>query len=185
MHQRRLLIPSTGAAFDAQGSSTESGSSLRQAFAKSFDVNVTGAHIVTNTFLPLLLKCEDPRLLFITSGASSLTDASTPAHPMAVKSPAGLPKVNPWMAYRTSKAALNMVMIQWQNALVNDGVKVWAVAPGLLATGLGGDRQALEKRGAGDPKLGGETIRAVVEGRRDADAGKVVLEYGERSVLPF
>lgn len=146
---------------------------------------MTGAHIVTNRFLPLLLKSRDPRLLFITSGASSLTDASTPDHPMARKSPAGLPKPNPWMAYRTSKAALNMVMIQWQNALVNDGVKVWAVAPGLLATGLGGDPQALQQRGAGDPRLGGEAIRGVVEGQRDADAGKVVLEYDDRRVLPW
>jgi hypothetical protein len=34
---------------------------------------------VTLTFLPLLVKSKEPRVLFITSGASSLTEASDPS----------------------------------------------------------------------------------------------------------
>lgn len=159
--------------------------SVHQAWNKTWDVNVTGAHIVTETFLPLLLKSTDPRLIFVTSGASSLTDASTQNSPMARKLPAGLPKTIPSMAYRSSKAALNFMMLQWHNALVNDGVKVWAVAPGFLATGLGGDSEALKSRGAGEPRLGGEAIRGVVEGKRDGDVGKVVREYGDTDIVPW
>lgn len=149
----------------------------RQAWNKSWDVNVTGAHIMTTKFLPLLLKSQDPRLLFITSGLSSLQGASDPENPKNIFAPAGLPKVLPFVGYRSSKAGLNMLMVEWSKVLRNDGVKVWAVAPGLLATSLGGDTELLKKLGAQDPKVGGETIRRVVEGKRDEDAGKVVREY--------
>lgn len=70
-----------------------------------------------------------------------------------------------------------MVMTQWARILKNDHVKVWAVAPGLLATSLGGDTDVLKKMGAKDPSIGGEVIRGVIEGKRDADTGRVVREY--------
>jgi NAD(P)-dependent dehydrogenase (short-subunit alcohol dehydrogenase family) len=149
----------------------------RQAWNKTWDVNVTGAHLMTLKFLPLLLKSQDPRLVFITSGLSSLEGAADLSNPKNVVATAGLPKELPFMSYRSAKAGLNMMMLEWTKALKNDGVKVWAIAPGLLATSLGGNPELLKKLGAGDPKLGGETIRRVVEGKRDEDAGKVVREY--------
>lgn len=173
-----------GVSFDSTGEPADN-RTLRQAFNKTWDVNITGTHILTLTFLPLLLKSSDPRLLFITSGACSLTDASTPDSPMARKAAAGLPKTMSNVAYRSSKTALNMLMLQWYNAVVNDGVKVWAVAPGFLATGLGGDTEALKARGAGEPRLGGKAIRGVVEGKRDGDVGRVVREYGDTNVIPW
>lgn len=149
----------------------------RQVWNKSWDVNVTGAHIMTIKFLPLLLKSQDPRLLFITSGLSSLQGASDRENPKNIVPPAGLPKALPFVGYRSAKAGLNMLMVEWAKALRNDGVKVWAVAPGLLATSLGGNTELLKKLGAQDPKIGGETIRRIVEGKRDEDVGKVVREY--------
>lgn len=149
----------------------------RQAWNKSWDVNVTGAHIMTTKFLPLLLKSQDPRLLFITSGLSSLQGASDPEDPRNTSAPAGLPKALPFVGYRSAKAGLNMLMVQWYNLLRNDGVKVWAIAPGLSATSLGGDTELLKRLGAQDPKVGGDVIRGVVEGKRDGDTGKVVREY--------
>ena len=149
----------------------------REAWNKTWDVNVTGAHIMTTNFLPLLLKSQDPRLLFITSGLSSLQGSSDPKNPKNVFPQAGLPKPLPFVGYRSSKAGLNMVMVEWAKALKNDGVKVWSVAPGLLATGLGGDTELLKRLGAQDPSIGGETIRRVVEGERDGEAGNVVREY--------
>lgn len=174
-----------GAAFDPTGQPISSDMTLRQAFNKTWDVNVTGAHIVTLTFLPLLLKSQDPRLLFITSGASSLHDSSTPNSTMARKHPAGLPKTLPSCAYRASKTGLNLLMLQWFNAVAADGVKVWAVAPGFLATGLGGDAEALRQRGAREPRVGGEAVRGVVERKRDGDVGRVVREYGDTGVIPW
>lgn len=175
----------TGAAFDATGDPSPGTGTLRMAFAKTWDVNVTGAHVTTLAFLPLLLKSSSPRLLFITSGACSLADASDPASPYSRKSPAGLPKTLPMMAYRSSKAALNLLMVLWRNAVEADGVMVWAVAPGFLATGLGGNRERMREMGAGDPRLGGEAVRGVVEGKRNGDVGKVVREYGESGIVPW
>ncbi|TVY85264.1 Short-chain dehydrogenase/reductase tropE [Lachnellula suecica] len=174
------LINNAGAGFDAyiqDGTMT-----ARQAFNKAYDVNVTGAHIMTSTFLPLLLRSRDPRLLFITS---ALEQSSNPEDPKNASPPAGLPKVQPFAGYTISKAGLNMLMVQWTRSLKNDGVKVWCVAPGFLATDLGGNKELLKKMGAKDPKLGGETIRAVIEGKRDTDVGRVVREYLSPPIQPW
>ena len=46
--------------------------------------------------------------------------------------------MNPITSYRSAKTGLNMLMREWYRLLKNDGVKVWAISPGFLATGLGG-----------------------------------------------
>lgn len=140
---------------------------------------------MTHVFAPLLLKSSDPRLLFITSGLSTLDGMSKSLMPSVANVgnapvPAGWPKTGPPSAvsYRASKAALNMVMLSWHWLFEQDGVKVWAVSPGFLATGLGGNREALKARGAGDPSIGGNLIRRVIDGERDADVGKVISASG-------
>lgn len=85
---------------------------------------------MTLTFLPLLLKSEDPRLLFITSGLSSLDIAADANHSSYIVPPAGLPKQWGQPGYKSSKAGLNMAMLEWTKMLKNDGVKVWSIAPG-------------------------------------------------------
>ncbi|KAJ0166957.1 putative oxidoreductase [Colletotrichum tanaceti] len=148
---------------------------VREAYNKSWDVNVTGPHIVTDTFLPLLLKSPDPRLVFNTSGVSSLANAADSSHFTYKVPPAGTPKPVGTISYRAAKVGLNMVMLEWVRMLGNDGVKVWCVAPGFFATDIGeGDPESMKKMGAGDPSAGGQTLVDVVEGTRDADVGKVV-----------
>lgn len=71
-----------------------------------------------------------------------------------------------------------MVMLGWHWILQNDGVKTWCISPGFLATGLGGDAELLKKMGAGDPSIGGQFIKDVIEGQRDADVGKVINRAG-------
>lgn len=72
-----------------------------------------------------------------------------------------------------------MVMLEWQRFLKEDGVKVFCISPGFLATNLGGmGPEELKEAGAGHPSMGGKLIRDVVEGKRDADAGKVVNAGG-------
>lgn len=73
-----------------------------------------------------------------------------------------------------------MLMLQWADMLRNDGVKCFCISPGFLATGLAGkgNEDRLKAVGAGEPRLGGELMREVVEGRRDGDAGKVVNAGG-------
>jgi len=149
---------------------------MREMWNKSWNVNTTGTHILTYTFIPLLLQSPDPRLIFITSGTSALTETDNTAI-WVNKSPAkGWPKprVHPITAYRSSKTGMNMMMREWVRILKNDGVKIWSVSPGFLATGLGGDQEINKKLGARDPVLGGNFVRDVVEGKRDRDVGKAI-----------
>lgn len=81
-------------------------------------------------------------------------------------------------AYRVSKSALNMVFLLWNRILEPDGVKCFAVSPGFLATNLAGDPELMRQAGAGDPMLGGNFILDILEGKRDADAGKVIKRDG-------
>lgn len=71
-----------------------------------------------------------------------------------------------------------MLMLDWNHKLKADGVKVWSVGPGMLVTDLGGMREKAVEMGLGHASAGGEIIRRVVEGERDADVGKIVVRDG-------
>lgn len=154
---------------------------------KSWSVNVTSTHILTVTFLPLLFKASDPRLLFITSGTSTLAGTENMAL-FVNKLPSDErkgqwpkePTVRGVPAYRSAKTGLNMMMREFHRLLKGDGVRVFAVSPGFLATNLAGNSPEKNKSlGAGDPAEGANVVREVVEGGRDADAGKIVLREGK------
>lgn len=156
----------------------------RNLFNKTYNVNVSGTHLLTATFIPLLLASPSPRLIFLTSGLSTLSGAHSTLIPKLPHNgiPTGWPKEGLMIhaAYRASKAALNMVMVSWHGLLKGDGVRVWCVSPGFLATGLAGvGAETLRRFGAGEPRVGGELIRKVVEGERDGDVGRVVGQGGE------
>ena len=134
---------------------------------------------MTSTFIPLLLETANPRILFITSGTSGLAGTENMALPVNKYPPKGWPKSGFNVpAYRSSKTGMNMMMREWHRMLHDDGVKVWCISPGFLATGLGAGAEANKKMGAADPSVAGNFIRSVVEGTRDADVGKVVMANG-------
>ncbi|KAI1616503.1 hypothetical protein EDD36DRAFT_137141 [Exophiala viscosa] len=170
-----ILINNAGVQVDQQvlgGKMT-----MRQAWNKSWDVNTTGTQLMTYTFVPLLLQSANPRIIFIASGTSTLAEQEKET--LWVDRPAqkGWPKQPMEMgpgAYRSSKTGMNMMMREWARILKADGVKVWAVSPGMLATGLGGNPELLKKMGALDPQVGADIIRDVVEGGRDHEIGKVI-----------
>jgi NAD(P)-dependent dehydrogenase (short-subunit alcohol dehydrogenase family) len=191
------LLNNAGASFD--GAAAKGEMTLREAFNAAWDVNVSGTHVMTHEFTPLLLKSANPRLMFVTSGTSALAETEEFDYPPLARlnaSPeAGWPKppsMNPVTSYRSSKTGLNMLMREWSKTLKNDGVKVFAISPGFLATGLAGigpeqlkkvseSRGRREKSGTNaaqmgalDPSEGGSFIRDVVEGKRDHDQGKVI-----------
>lgn len=146
-----------------------------------YDINVIGPHILTHTFMPLLFKSDIRRLLFITSGQSSCEEAANPPNrpgTYIVPPPtAGWPKPPASQAagYRTSKVALNMLMLVWKNILVNDNFNIWAVSPGLLATNLANiGSEKLKSMGAQDPRVGGVFVKAIVEGKHDERSGKAI-----------
>ncbi|KAH8691015.1 hypothetical protein GQ44DRAFT_636604 [Phaeosphaeriaceae sp. PMI808] len=172
-----VLVNNAGAQFDQlvkQGKLTE-----REAWNKSWDVNTSGTQAMTTTFIPLLLEATNPRLLFITSGTSTLAGTENMALAVNKYPPKGWPKTGfSVAAYRSAKTGMNMLMREWHKTLHEDGVKVFAISPGFLATGLGGNPEMSKKMGAGDPEIAGPFIRAVIEGERDGDAGKVILKDG-------
>ncbi|RVX70536.1 hypothetical protein B0A52_05187 [Exophiala mesophila] len=171
------LVNNAGAAFDAQQKAGRV--TLREAFTFAYDVNVAGTHVLSDAMMPLLLRSSDPRLIFVT-GLSAINKAATSYFPTPPL-PAGWPKSVDFetIAYRCSKVALNMLMLDWNHKLKQDNVKVWAVGPGMLATDLGGvGKEVAQAMGAGHPRAGGDIVRRVVEGERDADIGKIVIKDG-------
>jgi NAD(P)-dependent dehydrogenase (short-subunit alcohol dehydrogenase family) len=137
------LVNNSGASFDHAAAKGEM--TVREAFNAAWDVNVSGTHVMTHEFAPLLLKSSDPRLMFMTSGTSALSETLDFSYPPLARlnaSPeAGWPKeksFSPVVSYRSSKTGLNMLMRDWAKTLKNDGVKVFAISPGFLATGLAG-----------------------------------------------
>jgi NAD(P)-dependent dehydrogenase (short-subunit alcohol dehydrogenase family) len=66
------LINNGGASFD--GHLRDGKMSIREAFNTSWDTNVSGTHVLTSLAVPLLLKSSDPRLMFVTSGTSSISE---------------------------------------------------------------------------------------------------------------
>ena len=128
--------------------------------------------------MPLLLKSTDPRLIFV-AGLANITKAAESYFPTPPQ-PAGWPKKIDFevIGYRCSKVALNMLMVDWNHKLKADGVKVWCVGPGMLATDLGNMREKAKEMGAKHPSLGGQILRSVVEGDRDDDVGKIVVREG-------
>ncbi len=105
LHPSQLLTPAPG---------------LREAWLKSWNVNVASAHVLTSTFIPLLLASSRPQLMFVTSGTSALSETEGSDYPPLARlnqSPgAGWPKekqVNPITCYRSTKTGLNMLMREW------------------------------------------------------------------------
>jgi NAD(P)-dependent dehydrogenase (short-subunit alcohol dehydrogenase family) len=94
-------------------------------FREVFETNVFGLVLVTQTFMDLLKKSEQPRIVNVSSGGSSLTLNSDPSwkyyhHKGAV--------------YPSSKAALNMYTIVLAYELRDTSFKVNAVDPGFTST---------------------------------------------------
>ncbi|KAJ6442765.1 putative oxidoreductase [Purpureocillium lavendulum] len=173
-----VLVNNAGADLDTAISSGRL--TKRAGWNQSWDVNVAGTHIFTEVFAPLLLssKSQAPRLLFLTSGLSSIGENATGASPRYALPPAGWPKPGDpfiYLAYRSSKSGLNMIATEWARVLRNDGVKVFNLSPGFLHTGLSLDRVTGEAKntkamGAIDPAIGAGFCSDVIEGRKDEDA---------------
>ena len=106
-------LPPTGAQLDPQyhaGTLT-----MREMWLQSWNVNTVGTQILTSTFIPLLLHSPSPRILFLTSGTSTLKGTENSNLHFNKAPEAGWPKkVGPGVssipAYRSSKCGMNMMM---------------------------------------------------------------------------
>lgn len=142
---------------------------LRDAMREVLAVNVVGVVSVTEAFLPLLRRSSTPRLIFISSTTGSIAIASDPHSPLHGGGA---------MDYRSSKAALNMLMVLYTNKLEHHGFKVFGVNPGLIATNFHGG----VARPGSEPEVGGERVACVVRGEKDECVGQVL---GPKGIMPW
>jgi NAD(P)-dependent dehydrogenase (short-subunit alcohol dehydrogenase family) len=92
-----------------------------------FETNLFGVVAVTEAMLPLLRKSAAARIVNVSSGTGSLTWMTDPGHYFASR-------VRGSVAYPVSKAALNMLTVQYAKSLAAENIAVNAVAPGACAT---------------------------------------------------
>ncbi|BDM74091.1 short-chain dehydrogenase (plasmid) [Streptomyces nigrescens] len=98
------------------------------AMRRTFDTNVFGTVRVTHAFLPLLRRSPAPVIVNVSSGLASLSHVSDPSSPAYAY---------PGVAYPTSKAAVNMITIQYAKAFPD--MRINAVEPGFTKTDLNGN----------------------------------------------
>lgn len=92
---------------------------------RSFDANAVGVVRVTEAALDLLAASADPRVVTVTSSAGSFWAVTTPERPESQLT---------GMLYAASKAAANMLSLQYAKAY--PAVRFLAVEPGYTATDM-------------------------------------------------
>jgi NAD(P)-dependent dehydrogenase (short-subunit alcohol dehydrogenase family) len=94
---------------------------------RTYETNVFGVVRVTQAFLPLLRRSDAGRIVNLSSGLGSLALNSDPSWTFAsVK----------YLAYNTSKTAVNAITVQFAHELRDTPIKVNAADPGYVATDM-------------------------------------------------
>lgn len=140
--------------------------STRAHYQQVYDTNLFGAAVTVDTFLPLLRKSTNPggkRIAFTSSDLSSMQIALTSGDVYCGKN---LP------VYRSSKSALNMLMISYARLLEEEGFVVSASNPGFCSTNLNNNK------GPKDPKEGAKELIKAIELSAEQAHGHVVDENG-------
>ncbi len=132
-----------------------------EAFQKVMDTNLYGVVRVTQAFIDLLKKSDEPRIVNVSSSGCSLTLHCDPnwiyySHKAAL--------------YPASKAAMNMYTINLAYELRETDFKVNAVCPGFVATDFNGHR------GTGTVEEGGIRIAKYAMIGADGPTGKFISE---------
>lgn len=100
-----------------------------QALRDVYETNVFGVVTVTNAMLPLLRTSAAGRIVNMSSELGSLSMAAAPDSPFAEAT---------FLAYNSSKSALNMITVLYARELKDTAIKVNAANPGYCATDLNG-----------------------------------------------
>ncbi|KAK4088073.1 hypothetical protein Purlil1_7552 [Purpureocillium lilacinum] len=99
--------------------------------SSTLTTNVTSVHLVTAALLPLLRRGSRKKIINISSTLGSISMAAT-------FSPSPAP------AYKVSKAALNMLTVQYALSLKNEGFTAVVISPGWVKTDMGSSRADLD-----------------------------------------
>ena len=129
-----------------------------------FETNFFGTVQVTQEFIELLKKSDQPRIVNVTTELSSLTNHSNPNWKFAQFKPA---------AYGPSKTALNAYTVMLADELKDTNFKVNCVCPGFTATDFNNHR--------GDKKVedAASVIVKYATLEQDGPTGKFLSEEGE------
>lgn len=126
--QLDILINNAGISGGTAGSPSE----ITVARMKQvYETNVFGVVAVTNALLPLLRRSPAGRIVNVSSGLGSLTLSSDPQSEFGHSN---------YMAYQSSKAALNAMTVAYAKELRESGIKVNAADPGFTATDFNNHR---------------------------------------------
>lgn len=118
-----ILVNNAGIAIDNAPPSQLDMEILR----RTYDTNFFGVFAVTKAMLPLLHKSQAGRIVNISSGLGSLTQNSDPNYEYAqIK----------YLAYNSSKTALNAMTVQFAHELKDTRIKVNSADPGYVATDI-------------------------------------------------
>ena len=129
---------------------------------KVFDTNVFGVVRVTNAFLPLLRKSDNPVIVNVSSGLGSfgmVTDDTTNES-----------KINS-LTYCSSKAAVSLLTLQYAKGLPD--IKVNCADPGATATDLNGGK------GKQTVHEGTDAIIKLATIDKDGPTGTFVNRFGD------
>ena len=118
-----VLINNAGVLLDTRKENL----SHRELYTQTFSANVIGAACLTEACLPLLRKSELPRVLFVSSRMGSVSEATNKST---------MYYNIDYRAYDCSKAAMNMLAINYDRILSDAGAMVNVVCPGLVQTKL-------------------------------------------------
>ena len=146
------------------------GERSRESMHASFDTNVVGPMRVAEVFAPLLQKSSysfGPRIINMSSRAGSISRR--------------LDKNNmiystPFVEYRTSKVALNMLSVcqVWEYGQL--GIKTFMFCPGFTESDL--SPMAKQENGAKPVAESAKPIVDIIEGKRDGEEGKFLFDGG-------
>jgi NAD(P)-dependent dehydrogenase (short-subunit alcohol dehydrogenase family) len=125
-------------------------------WAEVLDVNTLGPMRVTEAFIEHLRRGERKLTITITSGMGSLADNISGG----------------WIAYRTSKAAVNMLMRSLAVDLKRDGVTCVVLNPGWVKTDMGGPNANITA------EKSVTNMRRVIGKLTTADSGKFLHHDG-------
>ena len=146
------------------------GERSRESMHASFDTNVVGPMRVAEVFAPLLQKSTyplGPRIINVSSRAGSISrrlDKSTMIYD------------SNFVEYRTSKAAQNMLSVcqVWEYGKL--GIKTFMFCPGFTESDL--SPMAKIENGAKPVAEGARPIVDIIEGKRDGEEGKFLIDGG-------
>ena len=118
-----ILVNNAGIAIDNAPPSQLDMEILR----RTYETNFFGVFAVTKAMLPLLRKAQAGRIVNTSSGLGSLTQNSDPNYEYAqIK----------YLAYNSSKTALNAMTVQFAHELKDTPIKVNSADPGYVATDI-------------------------------------------------